>query len=103
MKLEGLILDETDIQQQTKTNRGTGEQTTVGVLNMITTTPTGTIQVRIPTDMWSNGAAADVLKKCVGKRMQFAVEYKEFSFGDDNGKHVSMNGFHLFELPQMKA
>ncbi|MBL4829421.1 MAG: chemotaxis protein [Aliivibrio sp.] len=103
MKLEGLILDVTDIQQQTKTNRASGEQTTVGIINMITTVPTGTIQVRIPAGMWENGAAAEPLKKCVGKRMQYAVEYKEFSFGDDNGKHVSMNGFHLFELPEIKG
>ncbi|MBL4830174.1 MAG: chemotaxis protein [Aliivibrio sp.] len=103
MKLEGLILDVTDIQQQTKTNRASGEQTTVGVINMITTVPTSTIQVTIPADMWENGAAAELLKKCVGKRMQYAVEYREFSFANEQGKHVSLSGFHLFELPESKG
>ncbi|MEZ9693502.1 chemotaxis protein [Vibrio splendidus] len=103
MKLEGLILDTTDIIQETKPARGTGEVTTVGKLKLITTNPTNTIEVKISAELWENGKAGEVLKSCVGQRMQFNVEYKEFSFGNDEGKHVALNGFHLFDLPKSKG
>ena len=99
MKLEGLILDDTDIIQETKAARGTGEAITVGKLKLITTNPTNTIEVKISQELWAGGKAGEVLKSCVGKRMQFNVEYKEFSFGNEDGKHVALNGFHLFDLP----
>ncbi|MCC3818090.1 chemotaxis protein, partial [Vibrio parahaemolyticus] len=38
---------------------------------------------------------------CVGNRMMFDVEHKKFSFGNDEGKHVSIDGFHLYALPQL--
>lgn len=101
MKLEGLILDDTDIIQETKPARGTGEALTVGKLKLITTNPTNTIEVKISSELWAGGKAGEVLKTCVGKRTQFNVEYKEFSFGNDEGKHVALNGFHLFDLPKI--
>ncbi|MEZ8932475.1 chemotaxis protein [Vibrio splendidus] len=103
MKLEGLILDTTDIIQETKPARGTGEVTTVGKLKLITTNPTNSIDVKISAELWDNGKAGEILKSVVGQRMQFNVEYKEFSFGNDDGKHVSLNGFHLFDLPKSKG
>ncbi|MEZ8265151.1 chemotaxis protein [Vibrio cyclitrophicus] len=103
MKTEGLILDESDIIQETKTVRGTGETITVGKVNLITTNPTNTNVVKISSDLWDNGKAGELLKACVGKRMNFNIEYKEFSFGNDDGKHVALNGFHLFDLPNVKG
>ena len=101
MKLEGLILDATDIIQETKPARGTGEVTTVGKLKLITTNPTNSIDVKISAELWDNGKAGEILKSVVGQRMQFNVEYKEFSFGNEDGKHVALNGFHLFDLPKL--
>ncbi|WP_076587967.1 chemotaxis protein [Vibrio ostreicida] len=98
MKLEGLILDESDIIQESKTGRG-GELLQVGKINLITTHPTDTIEVKISAELWNAGKAGEALKQCVGQRMTFDIQYKEFSFGNDEGKHVALNGFHLFALP----
>ncbi|MEZ8374411.1 chemotaxis protein [Vibrio cyclitrophicus] len=103
MKTEGLILDESDIIQETKAVRGTGESITVGKLNLITTNPTNTIVVKISAELWDNGKAGELLKSFVGKRMNFNIEHKEFSFGNEDGKHVALNGFHLFDLPKAKG
>ncbi|MFB9136829.1 chemotaxis protein [Vibrio olivae] len=100
MKTEGLILDVSDIIQETKAVRGTGESQLVGKVKLITTNPTETIEVKINADLWNGGKAGEILKQCVGNRMFFDVEYRKFSFGNEEGKHVSMDGFHLFALPQ---
>ncbi|WP_375320540.1 chemotaxis protein [Aliivibrio logei] len=99
MKLAGLILDASDIIQETKTIHGTGETVQVGKMNLITTNPTATIEVKINKDLWDNGKCGELLMQCVGKRMDFEVEYKEMAFGNDQNKHVAINGFHLFALP----
>ncbi|ODY18373.1 chemotaxis protein [Vibrio parahaemolyticus] len=98
MKMEGLILDVSDITQETKVDRN-GEQKLNGKLRLITTNPTDTIEVRVAPELWGSGKAGEVLKQCVGSRMMFDVEYKQFSFANDDGKHVSMQGFHLYALP----
>ena len=103
MKLEGLILDESDIIQDTKINRSTGETETMGKINLITTNPTDKIQVTVSPELWANGKAGEILKRLVGNRHQYSIQYKEMSFGDKDGKHVALNGFHLFELPQIKG
>ncbi|WP_162046382.1 chemotaxis protein [Vibrio taketomensis] len=102
MKLEGLILDDSDIIQETKTDRGSGQQTQIGKLNLITTNPTATIEVKISPELWNNGEGGKHLKQFIGKRTHFDVEYKTFSFGNDEGRHVSLTGFHLFSLPELK-
>ncbi|EHR6175844.1 chemotaxis protein [Vibrio parahaemolyticus] len=98
--MEGLILDASDIVQETKIDRN-GEQKQNGKLRLITTNPTDTIEVRISPELWENGKAGELLKRCVGNRMMFDVEHKKFSFGNDEGKHVSIDGFHLYALPQL--
>ena len=103
MKMEGLILDNADIIQETKTKFGTGEQITVGKLNLITTNPTQSVVVNISADMWANGAAGEHLKQLVGKRTMFDIQYKETKFGNDEGRHVEINGFHLFALPPVQG
>ena len=99
MKLAGLILDASDIIQETKTIHGTGETVQVGKMNLITTNPTATIEVKINKDLWNGGKCGELLIQCVGKRMDFEVEYKEMAFGNEQNKHVAINGFHLFALP----
>ncbi len=101
MKTEGLILDHSDIIQESKMVRGTAEMQQIGKLKLITTNPTETIEVKINADLWNGGKAGELLKQCVGKRMFFDIEYRKFSFGNDEGKHVSMDGFHLFALPEL--
>lgn len=102
MKMEGLILDHSDVIQETKTVHGTGESVLVGKVNLITTNPTATIEVKVSEKLWDGGKAGEVLQACVGQRMNFEVEYKEMAFGNEQNKHVSINGFHLFSLPQLK-
>ncbi|TOG17145.1 chemotaxis protein [Vibrio parahaemolyticus] len=98
--MEGLILDASDIVQETKIDRN-GEQKQNGKLRLITTNPTDTIEVRVSPELWENGKAGELLKRCVGNRMMFDVEHKKFGFGNDEGKHVSIDGFHLYALPQL--
>ena len=100
MRMQGLILDESDIQQETKVDRN-GEQKTVGKLRLITTNPTSTIEVRVSPELWDDGKAGELLKRCVGNRILFDVEHKKMSFGNDEGKHVSIDGFHLYALPEL--
>ncbi|EHK5108027.1 chemotaxis protein [Vibrio parahaemolyticus] len=98
--MEGLILDESDITQETKLDRNSGEQKTNGKLRLITTNPTDTIEVRVSAELWDNGKAGELLKRTIGKRIMFDVEHKKFSFANDDGKHVAIEGFHLYALPQ---
>ncbi|OXX34127.1 chemotaxis protein [Vibrio sp. V09_P4A23P171] len=100
MKIEGLILDSSDIIQETKNGRG-GELLLIGKINLITTNPTDAIEVKVSPELWKGGEAGKLLTQCVGKRMTFEIQYKEFSFGNDEGKHVALNGFHLFALPEL--
>lgn len=103
MKIEGLIFDDADITQETKTNRSTGEALLSGKFKFLTTNPTEAIDVKVNADLWANGEAGKTLKSLVGKRHQFEIQYREMSFGNDDGKHVSLNGFYLHALPQVQA
>ncbi|MCC3818098.1 chemotaxis protein, partial [Vibrio parahaemolyticus] len=60
--MEGLILDVSDIVQETKTDRN-GEQKQNGKLRLITTNPTDTIEVRVSPELWENGKAGELLKR----------------------------------------
>lgn len=100
MKIEGLILDSSDISQETKSGRG-GELLQVGKFNLITTHPTDTMKVSISPELWKNGETGKLLNQCIGKRMMFEIEFKEFSFANDEGKHVALKGFHLYSLPEL--
>lgn len=102
MRMEGLILDVSDITQETKRDFNTGEEKLHGKLNLITTNPTSTIEVRIAPELWQGGESGKLLKACVGDRMMFDVEFKKMSFANNEGKHVEIQGFHLFQLPQPK-
>lgn len=99
MKIDGLILDASDVIQETKTNRDSGVQTQVGKFKLITTNPTATIEVKVNEKLWDDGKCGEILNACVGKRMPFEVEYKEMAFGNEKNQHVSINGFHLFAVP----
>ncbi|MCT8878650.1 hypothetical protein [Shewanella xiamenensis] len=100
MKLEGLILDPSDIQIKEKKNYQTGEVTNVGLIRLITTAPTQTVDVHISADFVKDGKTIEILRGTVGNLTQLCVEYKEMSFANTDGKHVSINGFHLFEAPK---
>ncbi|OOF11108.1 hypothetical protein BZG82_05700 [Salinivibrio sp. PR5] len=99
MIISGQILSETDLQIKTRTNPHTGEVTKTGSMRLLTFEPTEIIDVRISTDQM-NAGAIDALKKFIGKQLDFKIAYRNFSFADDNGKHVAMSGFNLVELPK---
>ncbi|CAH8189099.1 Chemotaxis protein [Vibrio aestuarianus] len=100
MKIEGLLLDSSDITQETKTGRG-GELLQAGKFKLITTCPTDTMKVNVSPELWKGGESGKLLQQCVGKRMMFEIEFKEFSFANDEGKHVALKGFHLYSLPEL--
>ncbi|EKF9692979.1 chemotaxis protein [Vibrio cholerae] len=99
MKIEGLILDESDIIGEVKKKFGTDLTYTVGKINLITTNPTQTITVNVSEELWGNGKGGEHLLSFVGKRVPFEVEFKQSKFGDDEGRHREITGFHLFKLP----
>lgn len=101
MRTEALILDESDIRQESRISRE-GDVQVFGKVNLITTNPTNTIEMRVSPELWDGGKTGGVLKQLVGKRMMFDIEYKKFSFADNEGKHVSMDGFHLYAVPEVK-
>lgn len=101
MRTEALILDESDIRQESRIGRD-NEVQVFGKVNLITTNPTNTIEMRVSPELWEQGKTGGVLKQLVGKRMMFDIEYKKFSFADNEGKHVSMDGFHLYAVPEVK-
>jgi hypothetical protein len=103
MKLEGLILDKSDIQVKEKTTFNTGEVNKVGLIRLITTYPTQTVDVHVSVELMKDPKTLNVLHSIAGTRTQLSVEYKEMSFANSDGKHVAITGFHLFELPQAKA
>ncbi|MET1280801.1 chemotaxis protein [Vibrio cidicii] len=99
MRMEGLILDASDVTQETKRDYTTGEEKLHGKLNLITTNPTSTIEVRIAPELWRGGEAGKLLTSLVGKRTMFDVEFKKMSFGNEQGKHVEIQSFQLYQLP----
>lgn len=103
MKIEGRILDSSDITQETKVNRSTGAQELQGSVSLVTSNPTAVISVRIAPELWESGKAGETLRLLVGKLHTYEIDYRTFSFGDKDGKHVSMQGFHLFSVPDVKG
>ncbi|ELZ5774766.1 chemotaxis protein, partial [Vibrio metschnikovii] len=99
MKTEGLILDESDIIQETKTKFGTTEQFTIGKIHLITTHPSDKIEVTVPAELWENGKAGVLLKQLVGKRVNFHIQFRESKYAADNGQMKQFSGFTLFNLP----
>lgn len=100
MIIQAQILSDTDITTKTRTNPNTGEMTKTGTLRLLTFEPTEIIDVRLTADQ-INAGVLDDLKKAIGKPRDFKVAYRNFSFADDNGKHVAMSGFHLVESPSV--
>lgn len=99
MKIEALILDASDIIGEVKKRYGTENTFTVGKINLITTNPTQTISVNVSEELWGNGKGGDLLLNFVGHRIPFEIEFKQSKFGDDEGRHREVTGFHLFKLP----
>ncbi|MCC4798670.1 hypothetical protein BCT30_20820 [Enterovibrio norvegicus] len=98
MKIQGQILSETDITTKSRTNPNTGEVTKSAVVRFLTFEPTEIIDVRVSDEM-VKGGVLEALPKFIGKPFEVTLAYRAFSFADDNGKHVSMSGFHLIHLP----
>lgn len=101
MIVKGMILSKTDVQPVSKVNPKTGETKKVATLKLLVTEPTQVIDVGLN----ENIVAADgvnQLRALSGEYYDFNIEFKEMSFGNDAGKHVQINGFHLVTLPVVK-
>ncbi|MCE2597235.1 hypothetical protein K6Y31_20895 [Motilimonas cestriensis] len=102
MIVKGMILSKSDVQPVSKVNPKSGEAKKVGTLKLLVTEPTQVIDVGIN----ENIIAADginQLRALSGDYHEFTIEFKEMSFGNDAGKHVQINGFHLVNLPAKTA
>lgn len=47
--------------------------------------------------------AGEALKRFVGTRTTFNIEYRDMAFGNEKGQHVSINGFQLHSLPAVNV
>nr|AGC22543.1 RstB [Vibrio cholerae]AKX33660.1 RstB [Vibrio cholerae]ALA63894.1 RstB [Vibrio cholerae] len=101
MKLEGLIFDKSDIIGEVKKRFGTEQTFTVGKVTLITTNPTQTITFHVSEELWSDGKGGDALLSLVGQRTTFDLEFKQSKYGDTEGRHREITGFHLFKLPSV--
>ncbi|MGU5737272.1 hypothetical protein [Aeromonas caviae] len=97
MKIIAQILSATDITTATKDRDG--RKVTTGQVKLLCTDPSQIIDVAITEEQVAAGYHAS-LKTIVGKGpTEFMVEYRSGSFGDDNNRHRSYNGFRLVDLP----
>lgn len=97
MKIIAQILSGTDITTATKDRDG--RKVTTGTVKLLTTDPSQIIDVAITEEQVTAGYHA-MLKTIAGKGpTEFMVEYRNGSFGDDNGRHRQFNGFRLVDLP----
>lgn len=97
MKIIAQILSGTDITTATKDRDG--HKVTTGTVKLLTTDPSQIIDVAITEEQVTAGYHA-MLKTIAGKgSTEFMVEYRNGSFGDDNGRHRQFNGFRLVDLP----
>ncbi|HAS3381368.1 TPA: chemotaxis protein [Vibrio cholerae] len=101
MKIEGLILDKSDITAEVKKRFVTEQMFMVGKVNLITTNPTQTITFHVSEELWSDGRGAEALLSLVGQRTTFDLEFKQFNYCDKEGHHLEITGFHLFKLPSV--
>ena len=97
MKIIAQILSNTDITTTTKDRDN--RKVTTGLVKLLCTDPSQIIDVAITEEQVTAGYHAQ-LKTIVGKGpTEFMVEYRNGSFGDDNGRHRQFNGFRLVDLP----
>lgn len=103
MKIEGRIPDLTDIQIKPKIkNYQTGESVDVGVFRFLASSPSQILDVHVSEFLVKDNKTIETLKASVDQRITLSIEYKELSFANAEGKHVSINGFHLFEAPTLQ-
>ena len=97
MKTIAQILPATDITTATKDRDG--RKVTTGQVKLLCTDPSQIIDVAITEEQVMAGYHSS-LKTIVGKGpTEFMVVYRSGSFGDDNTRHRSYNGFRLVDLP----
>lgn len=97
MKIIAQILSATDI--ITATKQRDGRMVVTGTVKLLTTDPSQIIDVAITEEQVTAGYHS-MLKTIAGKGpTEFMVEYRNGSFGDDNGRHRQFNGFRLVDLP----
>ncbi len=101
MIAKGMIQDIDDIQQNTRVNGQTGEQTQVGVIKVLTSKPTQVIDVRVNADLWKEAQNGKHFENLVGKQFEFLVEYNQYSFTDSSGAARSGTTMNLFNLPAL--
>lgn len=103
MKIEGQIPELSDIEIKDKiTNYQTGETVKVGLFRFLLNSPSQIIDVHVSADLVKDNKSVEFLKSSVGTRVPLSIEYKEMSFANSDGKHVRINGFHLFETPVIR-
>lgn len=102
MIVKGTILDIDDINQNSFTNRETGEVSISGTVGITVNKPTQVIKVKVSPDLWKQANQGDLFKKMIGQQTDFFIEQKEYSFVRD-GQPINGHSNNLFRLPAIAA
>jgi len=101
MELNGIILSSDDIELKTRVNRQTGEETQTGKFRFLVSHPSDLIDVSLSADQVKDGVAK-ALSALVGKQTKLHIAYRDMGFAGENGQHVSIKGFTLHQIPEVK-
>lgn len=98
MIVKGTILDIDDINQNSFTNRDTGEVSVSGTIGVTVNKPTQVIKVKVSPDLWKDSKQGETFKNMIGTTAEFFIEQKEYSFVRD-GQPINGHSNNLFRLP----
>lgn len=97
MKVQAMILGHADI--TTKTTNKDGLDVVTGSVKLLVSDPSQIIDVSITEDQIKAGDHTK-LKELVGRGFhEYAIEWRDSSWGDNSGRHRTYSGFRLVSLP----
>ncbi|WP_258010564.1 chemotaxis protein [Vibrio cholerae] len=100
MKLEGLILDKSDIIGEVKKRFGTEQTFTVGKVNLITTNPTQTITFHVSEELWSDGKGGGLSFLWWGSALHLILNLNNPSMATPKAATVKSRAFISSNCPQ---
>lgn len=99
MKLNAIIMSQQDIQLKISVNRQTGESTQRGHFKLLVTNPTNLLDISLTPEQVKDGVPTQ-LQACIGKQMDFLVDYRDMAFAGDNGQHIALKNFVFVGFPE---
>lgn len=101
MEIKGTLLSADDIELKTSVNRQTGEEVQRGKFRFLVSHPTALLDVTVQPEQVKSGVL-DLIRGVVGKPCTMHIDYRNMSFGNDQGQHVSINQHVFVGFPEAK-